>query len=371
MRRKKLREFAVANVGSNLMKAVLLDKPGPPSSLRIGEISTPRPGVDEALVRVCATSLNPVDYKVAAQGYEGWNYPHVLGVDIAGVIETLGEGVDSWNLGDRVFYHTTWRKDGSYAEFNVAPAHTFARVPEGIFFVDAATLPCAALTAYCALYRRLHIREGDIVLVHAAAGGVGGFAIQLAKAAKAFVIGTCSEPNTQYVRELGADEVINYRAEDVFQRVKAIAGDRGIDAIVDTIGQQRANNYLKPCFPRICRSSSSQLMLGPSSREPIPSSMACSSSSVHDSSESSSSRSCFFSSLVSFGSSSSILSKLIGLIVSSLGLKRERSSCIVSLCSSSLQPTSLSLCSEMCGSLPNWSRCPASRRGGSLPRKGR
>jgi len=218
------------------MKAVLLDKPGSPSSLRIGEISIPRPGVDEALVRVCATSLNPVDYKVAARGYEGWNYPHVLGVDVAGVIEALGEGVDSWNLGDRVFYHATWRRDGSYAEFNVAPAHTFARVPEGISFIDAATLPCAALTAYSALYRRLHIREGDIVLVHAAAGGVGGFAIQLAKAANAFVIGTCSALNTQYVRQLGADEVIDYRAEDVFQRAKAIAGDRRIDAIVDNIG---------------------------------------------------------------------------------------------------------------------------------------
>jgi NADPH2:quinone reductase len=85
------------------MKAVLLDKPGSPSSLRIGEISIPRPGVDEALVRVCATSLNPVDYKVAARGYEGWNYPHVLGVDVAGVIEALGKGVDSWNLGDLGF----------------------------------------------------------------------------------------------------------------------------------------------------------------------------------------------------------------------------------------------------------------------------
>ena len=114
------------------MKAVLLDKPGPPSSLRIGEISTPWAGIGEALVRVCATSLNPVDYKVAAQGYEGWRYPHVLGVDVAGVIETIGEGVVSWNRGDHVFYHTTWRKDGSYAEFNVAPAHTFARIPEGI-----------------------------------------------------------------------------------------------------------------------------------------------------------------------------------------------------------------------------------------------
>ena len=218
------------------MKAVLLDRPGPPSSLRIGEISTPRPRDGEALVRVFATSLNPVDYKVAAQGYEGWNYPHVLGVDVAGVIEILGEGVTSWNPGERVFYHTTWRKDGSYAEFNVAPAHTFARIPARISFVDAATLPCAGLTAYSTLYRRLHVREGDIALVHAAAGGVGGFAVQLAKAAKAFVIGTYSAPNKQYVLELGADEVIDYRAEDVFQRAKAIAGNRGIDAVVDCIG---------------------------------------------------------------------------------------------------------------------------------------
>ena len=218
------------------MKAVLLDRPGPPSSLRIGEIPTPRPGSGEALVRVFATSLNPVDYKVAAQGYEGWNYPHVLGVDVAGVIETLGEGVNSWNPGERVFYHTTWRKDGSYAEFNVAPAHTFARIPDEISFVDAAALPCAGLTAYSALYRRLHIREADIVLVHAAAGGVGGFAVQLAKVAKAFVIGTCSAPNKQYVLELGADEVIDYRVEDIFQRARAIAGEPGIDAVVDSIG---------------------------------------------------------------------------------------------------------------------------------------
>ena len=218
------------------MKAVLLDRPGSPSSLRIGEIPIPRPGIGEALVRVFATSLNPVDYKVAERGYAGWNYPHVLGVDVAGVIEALGEGVDLWNLEDRVFYHTTWRKEGSYAEFNVAPAHTFAGIPEGISFADAASLPCAGLTAYSALYRRLHIREGDIVLVHAAAGGVGGFAVQLAKAANAFVIGTCSAPNTQFVRELGADEVIDYRVEDVFQRAKSIAGERRIDAIVDNIG---------------------------------------------------------------------------------------------------------------------------------------
>jgi NADPH2:quinone reductase len=165
------------------------------------------------------------------------------------VIEAIGEGVVSWNRGDQVFYHTTWRKDGSYAEFNVAPAHTFARIPEGISFVDAATLPCAALTDYCALYRRIHVREGDMVLIHAAAGGVGGFAVQLAKASKAFVIGTCSAANAEYVRELGADEVINYRSEDVFQRAKAIAGDRGIDAIIDNIGPSNGVDNLSLLGP--------------------------------------------------------------------------------------------------------------------------
>lgn len=231
------------------MKAILLDKPGSPSSLRIGEIALPRSGEGEALVRVCATSLNPVDYKVAARGYDGWNYPHVLGVDVAGVIETIDQAISSWNVGDRVFYHATWRKDGSYGEFNVAPAHTFARIPDGISFVDAAAFPCAGLTAYSALYRRLHVREGDIVLVHAAAGGVGGFAVQLAKAAKAFVIGTCSGGNKHYVQELGADEVIDYRTEDVFERAKAIAGDRGIDAIVDNIGPRNRIDNLRLLGP--------------------------------------------------------------------------------------------------------------------------
>ena len=89
------------------MKAILLDAPGAPDSLRVGEIANPVPGPGELPVEVHATSLNPVDYKVAAQGYEGWNYPHVLGVDVAGVIEMLGEGVNSWNPGERVFYHTT------------------------------------------------------------------------------------------------------------------------------------------------------------------------------------------------------------------------------------------------------------------------
>jgi NADPH:quinone reductase-like Zn-dependent oxidoreductase len=234
---------------SNDMKAVLLDKPGPPSSLRIGEADIPVPGREEALVRVYATSLNPVDYKVARQGYDLWRYPHILGVDVAGVIEAVGEGVKNWKVGDKVFYHTTWRRPGSYAEFNVASAYTFAAIPSGISFEQAAELPVAGLTAYSALYRRLHISEGDIALVHAAAGGVGGFAVQLAKAAKAFVIGTCSGHNKDYVKGLGADEVIDYRSENVFKRVNEIVGERGVDAIVDTVGPSNGVDNLRLLGP--------------------------------------------------------------------------------------------------------------------------
>lgn len=231
------------------MKAVFLDKPGPPFSLRIGEADIPVPGKEEALVRVYATSLNPVDYKVVSQGYHLWRYPHILGVDVAGVIEAVGESVENWNTGDKVFYHATWRRPGSYAEFNVAPAHTFAAIPSGISFEQAAELPVAGLTAYSALYRRLHICEGDIALVHAAAGGVGGFSVQLAKVAKAFVIGTCSGHNKGYVKQLGADEVIDYRSEDVFKRVNEIVGERGVDAIVDPVGPSNGVDNLRLLGP--------------------------------------------------------------------------------------------------------------------------
>jgi len=164
------------------MKAVLLDAPGPPSSLRIGELPDPVPSAEEVLVRVHAAALNPVDYKVAAIGSELWSYPHVLGVDVAGVIEQVGGKIDGWRPGDRVFYHATWRRPGAYAELNTVPSHTIARIPASISYVDAAAIPCAGLTAYSALHRRLYCKSGDIVLVHSGSGGVGGFAIQLTPA---------------------------------------------------------------------------------------------------------------------------------------------------------------------------------------------
>ena len=231
------------------MKAVLLDKPGPPSSLRIGELANPVPAANEVLVKIQAASLNPVDYKVAAAGSDLWSYPHVLGVDAAGVIEAVGSGVQDWEPGDRVFYVANWRRPGSYAEFNVAPSHTIARLPASVSYVDGAAIPCAGLTAYNVVHRRLHCKSGNLVLVHSGSGAVGGFAIQLAKRLGATVVTTCSTANADYVRSLGADEVIDYRTEDVFKRAQEIAGPRLFDGIVDTIGPRNAVDNLRLLAP--------------------------------------------------------------------------------------------------------------------------
>ena len=231
------------------MKAVLLDAPGPPSSLRIGELVDPAPSPDEVLVRVHAASLNPVDFKVAAVGSELWNYPHVLGVDAAGVIEQVGLQVNDWRPGDRVFYHATWRRPGTYAEFSTVPGQTIAKVPESLTYVDAAAIPCAGLTAYNSTYRRLHCKSGDLVLIHGGSGGVGGFAIQLAKQLGATVVTTCSAANVDYVRDLGADEAIDYRIENVFERARQIAGPRLFDAIIDTIGPRNGVDNLRLLAP--------------------------------------------------------------------------------------------------------------------------
>jgi NADPH2:quinone reductase len=231
------------------MKAILLDAPGGPESLRIGEIADPVPGPGELLVEVHATSLNPVDYKVAAMGSDLWRYPHVLGVDVAGVVAGVGPEVENWKTGDRVFYVTTWRRPGGFAEMHTVPAHTVAAIPEAVTFTDAVAIPCAGLTAYCALHRRLHVKPGDQVLVHSGGGGVGGFAVQLANRAGATVIATCSAANRDYVRALGATAVIDYRTEDVFRRAQELAGPRMYDAIIDPIGPQNGVNNLRLLAP--------------------------------------------------------------------------------------------------------------------------
>ncbi|KZZ83320.1 zinc-binding dehydrogenase [Bacillus sp. SJS] len=226
------------------MKAMLLEEKGKWEQMKTGELKTPSPQKGEILVKVHAVGLNPVDYKTAANGNPGWNYPHVLGLDVAGTIEEFGEGVTEWAKGDRVVYHGDMTKGGGFAEFAVTTAHTVSRIPDEISFKDAAALPTAGYTAYEALFRKLPLHTFKTILIQGGAGGVGGFAIQLAKNAGLEVFTTASSSNHDYVKSLGADHVIDYGSEDVKERVLELTNGRGVDAVLDTVSRQTSTEAL-------------------------------------------------------------------------------------------------------------------------------
>jgi NADPH2:quinone reductase len=227
------------------MKAWLLHQPGSWRAMTLGEVVQPRPGPGEIRVQTRAVGLNPVDFKLARSGYPAWRYPFILGLDVAGVADEVGEGVERWRPGDRVFYHGDLSKPGGFAELALAQAHTVAAIPAGISFAEAASLPCAGLTAYHALFRRLHVRAGDTILVQAGAGGVGGFAIELARHAGLRVFTTCSARNAEYVRALGAELAFDYRTADIKQAVLEATGGRGVDAVVESLGPESATRCLE------------------------------------------------------------------------------------------------------------------------------
>ncbi len=227
------------------MRALILDKPGPVESLRVAEAPDPQPKAGEIRVRVAAVGLNPVDYKLAGRGNPHWNYPHVLGLDVAGTVDALGEGVENWRVGDRVVYHGDLSKPGGFAELAVTTAHTTAAIPEDVSFVDAAALPCAGLTAYQGLVRRLRVRAEQIVWVQGGAGGVGGYGVQIAARAGATVITTASPGNFERVAALGAQHVIDYNGEDVVARIGEITGGLGVDAVQAAVDVQTADQGIE------------------------------------------------------------------------------------------------------------------------------
>lgn len=213
------------------MRALLLDQPGPVHSLRVDSAPDPEPGAGQVRVKVAAVGLNPVDYKLAGRGHANWTYPHIIGLDVAGTIDAVGTEVDGFSIGERVFYHGDLTKVGGFAEFAITTAHTIARIPEKVSFVDAAAIPCAGLTAYQGIVRRLQIQRGQVVWVQGGAGGVGGYGVQLAAHAGATVITTASEKNFAHVKELGATHAIDYQKEDVVARIMDITEGRGVDAV--------------------------------------------------------------------------------------------------------------------------------------------
>jgi NADPH:quinone reductase len=220
------------------MKAVVIRKFGGPEELVLTDAPKPQPAPGEVLVRVKAASVNPVDYKIRRNGsWAGLQLPAILGYDAAGVVEALGDGVEHLKPGDEVFYCARiFGRQGTYAEYHVEAAELVAKKPPQLSFQEAASLPLAALTAYDAVVTFFQTKPGDTVLVHAGAGGVGAFAVQLAKAAGARVLATGRRENEALIRSLGADEVIDYRQEKFEEAVHRLTDGVGADAAYDTVG---------------------------------------------------------------------------------------------------------------------------------------
>jgi NADPH:quinone reductase-like Zn-dependent oxidoreductase len=219
------------------MRAITFDQYGDPDVLTLSEIPQPKVGPGEALVRVRSAAVNPVDWKVLAGYLDGIMttvFPAVPGWDVAGVVERVGLDTPEFAPGDEVFAYA--RKDfvqgGTFAEYVTVPVRALARKPASLEWDQAAGLPLAGLTAY-QLLSRLGLTEGETVLVHAAAGGVGSLAVQIARATGARVIGTASEPNHGALRELGA-EPVEY-GEGLAERVRDLAPE-GVDVVVDFVG---------------------------------------------------------------------------------------------------------------------------------------
>jgi NADPH:quinone reductase-like Zn-dependent oxidoreductase len=228
----------------NTMRAISQDVLGGPEVLKEVEIERPVPKPNEVLVRVRAAGVNPTDWKHRATGGFLGEPPFVLGWDVSGVVEAVGIGVVAFAPGDEVFGMLPYPYGhGSHAEYVIAPVRALARKPAGVDHTQAGALPLVSLTAWQALTEHADLRPGQRVLIHAAAGGVGHVAVQIAKARGAYVIGTASAGKHAFLRGIGADETIDYRETDFTEAVK------DADVVLDTIGGDNALRSLRVLRP--------------------------------------------------------------------------------------------------------------------------
>jgi NADPH:quinone reductase-like Zn-dependent oxidoreductase len=225
------------------MKAAFIEQYGGPDVLRYGDLPDPVAGPGEVVIDVFAASVNGADWKVRVGQYKQSRFPFALGRDFSGVIGVIGEGVADLKVGDAAFGVCEAGQEGAYAEKIAVKAAIVAKKPDNLSHVNAAALALTGLTAMSAIEDTLKLQPGETILIQGGAGGVASFAIQLAKHIGARVITTASAANHEYVRSLGADEIIDYNAVD-FTRVVS-----DCDAVFDTVGgdvAQRSFAVLKP-----------------------------------------------------------------------------------------------------------------------------
>lgn len=225
------------------MKAAYIEKFGSPDVLKYGDLPDPVAGPGQVVVDTVAASVNGADPKVCAGEYKQVTFPVVLGRDFSGVVSAVGAGVSDLKVGDEVFGVLETGRDGTYCEKIAVGAAVVAKKPKALSHTDAAGLALIGLTAICAVEQSIKLKSGETILIQGGAGGVAGFAIQLAKHIGARVISTASAGNLDYVKSLGADQLIDYNAAD-FTKVVS-----NIDAVFDTVGGDvalRSFKVLKP-----------------------------------------------------------------------------------------------------------------------------
>ncbi|WP_027108218.1 NADP-dependent oxidoreductase [Lacticigenium naphthae] len=215
------------------MKAIAIEKYGSKEVLKEMQVEEPKANAKQVVVEVKATSVNPIDWKLR-EGYlqkmMDWQFPIILGWDVSGIISEIGNEVIGWKVGDRVFARPETTRFGTYAEYTIVDQSLLAKIPENISFEEAAAVPLAGLTAWQGLFNYGKLKEGETVLVHAGAGGVGTYAIQLAKSVGAKVITTASQKNHDLLFGLGADQVIDYKTDNFAELLNEI------DLVLDTVG---------------------------------------------------------------------------------------------------------------------------------------
>lgn len=228
-------------------RAVVINQYGGKDQLKESTVSLPELEENQVLVSVQATSINPIDWKLR-EGYlqqkYPWEFPIILGWDVAGVIVDVGQGVTNWQVGDKVFARPQTTRFGTYADYTIVNENLLVSIPDNISYKEAAAVPLAGLTAYQVLFDHGKLEAGQKVLIHAGSGGVGTFAIQLAKLQGAYVYTTASKKNHELLQSLGADETIDYHTTDFTEVVSQ--ADLVLDALGGSKMQQQSMEVLKP-----------------------------------------------------------------------------------------------------------------------------